>query len=83
MGTTAVHELAAAQDILRVALQAAEGQGARRIIVIALKVGRLHAIDQLRDLFAIVAQGTIAEGAKLEVEAVPGPGLQVASVEIE
>jgi hydrogenase nickel incorporation protein HypA/HybF len=83
MRTTAVHELAAAQDILRVALQAAEGQGARRITVIALKVGRLYATDQLRDLFAIVAQGTIAEGANLEIEAVPGPGLRVASVEIE
>jgi hydrogenase nickel incorporation protein HypA/HybF len=78
-----VHELAAAQDILRVALQAAEGQSARRITVIALKAGRLHATDELRYIFAIVAQGTIAEGAKLEVEAVPGSGLQVASIEIE
>ena len=78
-----MHELAAAQDILRVALQAAKGQGTRRITVIALKVGRLYATDQLRDLFVIVAQGTIAEGARLEVETVPGPGLQVASVEIE
>lgn len=78
-----MHELAAAQDVLRAALQVAEEQGARRITAIALKVGRLYAVEQLQDLIAIVAKGTIAEGARLEVEAVPGSAIQVASIDIE
>jgi hydrogenase nickel incorporation protein HypA/HybF len=78
-----MHELAAAQDVVRAALQAAEKEGARRITAIALKVGRMYAAEQLRDLIAIAAQGTIAEGARLEVEAVPGSAIQVASIDIE
>lgn len=78
-----MHELAAAQDVIRVALQAAEGQGAARITAIAVKVGRSYAVEQLRDLIAMVAQGTIAEGARLDMEAVPGSAIQVASIDIE
>ena len=78
-----MHELAAAQDVLRAALQAAEEQGARRITAIELKVGRAYAVEQLRDLIAIVAKGTIAEGARLDMEPVDGSAIQVASIDIE
>jgi len=78
-----MHELGAAQDVVRAALQAAEGQGARRVTAIALKVGQLYAVEQLLDLIAIAAQGTIAEGATLDVEAVPGSAIQLASIDIE
>ena len=78
-----MHELAAAQDVVRVALEAAGKEGARRITAIALKVGRTYAVEQMEDLIAIAAQGTIAEGARLEVEAVPGSAIQVASIDVE
>ena len=78
-----MHELAAAQDVLRAVLEAAEKEGARRITAIALKVGRAYAVDQMQDLIAIVARGTIAEGARLDLEAVLGSAIQVASIEIE
>jgi Zn finger protein HypA/HybF involved in hydrogenase expression len=78
-----VHELAAAQDIVRAALQVAEEQGARRVTAIALKVGRLYGAEQLQDLIAISAQGTIAEGATVDVEAVPGAEIHLASIDIE
>jgi hydrogenase nickel incorporation protein HypA/HybF len=78
-----MHELAAAQDVVRVAVQAAAEQNAQRITAIALKVGRLYAVENLRDLIAIAAKGTIAEGARLEVEAVPGSAIQVASIDVE
>jgi len=78
-----VHELAAAQDVIRAVLQAAEQQGAQRITDIALKVGSLYSADHLQDLIAIAAQGTIAEGATVDVEAVPGSAIQVASIDIE
>jgi Zn finger protein HypA/HybF involved in hydrogenase expression len=78
-----VHELAAAQDVLRAVLEAAEKEDARRITAIALKVGQTYGVEQMQDLIAIVARGTIAEGARLDVEAVAGSAIQVASIEIE
>jgi hydrogenase nickel incorporation protein HypA/HybF len=78
-----VHELAAAQDALNVAVEAARAQQARRITVISLKVGRLYAIDRIESLITTLARGTIAEGARLEIEPVPGPGLAVESLEVE
>ncbi len=78
-----MHELAAAQDVLKVVLEAAQAQQARRVTVIFLKVGRLYAVDQIEDLVTVLAKGTIAEGARLEIESVPGPGLAVESLEVE
>ena len=78
-----MHELAAAQDVLRAVLTAAGEQNARRVTAIALKVGRGYAVENLRDLIAIVAKETIAEGARLDVEMVPGSAIQVATIDIE
>lgn len=78
-----MHELAAAQDVLKVAIEAAQSQKARRITVIYLKVGRLYAIDRIESLIGDLAKGTIAEGARLEIESVPGPELAVESLEVE
>ena len=78
-----MHELAAAQDVMRAVLAAAEEQGAQRITAIALKIGELYTAENLQDLIAIAAKGTIAEGATVDVEAVPGSAIQVASIDIE
>lgn len=78
-----MHELAAAQDVLKVAIEAAQAQKARRVTAISLKVGRIYAIDRVESLIAALARGTIAEGARLEIESVPGPGLAVESLEVE
>jgi len=68
---------------MRAVLAAAEEQGAQRITAIALKIGELYAAENLRDLIDIAAKGTIAEGATVDVEAVPGAAIQVASIDIE
>jgi len=68
---------------MRAVLAAAEEQGAQRITAIALKIGELYTAENLQDLIAIAAQGTIAEGATVDVEAVPGSAIQVASIDIE
>ena len=78
-----MHELAAAQDVLKVVLEAAQAQQARRVTAISLKVGRLYAVDQIESLIAALAGGTMAEGARLEIESVPGPGVAVDSLEVE
>jgi Zn finger protein HypA/HybF involved in hydrogenase expression len=77
-----VHELAAAQDILKVVLETAEAQQARRVIAIYLKVGQVYGPDRIEDLVAGLAKDTIAEGARLEMESVPGSGLAVESIEV-
>jgi Zn finger protein HypA/HybF involved in hydrogenase expression len=78
-----MHELAAAQDVVKAALAAAEAEGAQRIVAIALKIGSPYGADQMRELIAMEAQGTIAEGARLDIEPVASPDIRVESIEIE
>jgi Zn finger protein HypA/HybF involved in hydrogenase expression len=78
-----MHELAAAQDVVKAVLAAAEAESAQRIVAIALKIGSHHGADQMRELIAMEAKGTIAEGARLDIEPVAGPDIRVESIEIE
>jgi len=78
-----MHELAAAQDVVKAALAAAEAEGAQKIVAIALKIGSLYGADQMRELIAMEAKGTIAEGARLDIEPVAGPDIRVESIEVE
>jgi len=78
-----MHELAAAQDVVKTALSVAEAEGARKIVAIVLKLGALYGVDQMRELIAMEAKGTIAEGARLDIEPVAGPSIQVESIEVE
>jgi len=78
-----MHELAAAQDVVKTALAAAEAESAQRIVAIVLKIGSLYGVDQMRELIAMEAKGTIADGARLDIEPVDGPDIRVESIEIE
>ena len=78
-----MHELAAAQDVVKAALAAAEAEGAKRIVAIVLEIGDLYGVDQMRELIAMEAKGTIAEGARLDIEPVAGPNIRVDSIEVE
>ena len=78
-----MHELAAAQDVVKAALAAAEAEGAQRIVAIALKISSHYGADQMRELIAMEAKGTIAEGTRLDIEPVAGPDIRVESIEIE
>lgn len=65
-----MHEMALAQRILQVALEAAEGQNVQRI---RLQIGRLQMVvpESLQFSFELVAEGTPAAGAALEMEETP------------
>jgi Zn finger protein HypA/HybF involved in hydrogenase expression len=78
-----MHELAAAQDVVKTALAAAEAESAQRIVAIVLKIGSLYGVDQMRELIAMEAKGTIADGARLDIEPVDGPDIRVESIEVE
>ena len=68
-----MHELAIAESVVRIACDHA---GARRVAKVELKVGHLRQVvpDALAFAFELVAQGTVAEGADLEIEEVPAAG---------
>ncbi|HSE71181.1 MAG TPA: hydrogenase maturation nickel metallochaperone HypA [Nocardioidaceae bacterium] len=65
-----MHEYGLAQSILDVVVTRA---GARRVSALQVRAGALQRIDEpTMDLaFAAVARGTVAEGARVELEVVP------------
>jgi len=71
---THLHELAVTQSLLEIALRHAERAGAQRIIRLNLVIGQLTSIadDSVQFYWDIVSQGTVAEGAELHFERVPG-----------
>jgi hydrogenase nickel incorporation protein HypA/HybF len=68
-----MHEVSVMQQALELALEQAGCQGASRIHRIALRVGTLSGVvpEALEFAFDVVSRGTIAEGARLDVERVP------------
>ena len=71
-----MHEMGVAQNILDIALKAANQEGATKISRINLLAGELRGIVpmQLSFCFSIVAKDSIASGAYLNVEEVPVSG---------
>ena len=67
-----MHEVGLMQSALDLALEAAAKAGASRIHLVALRIGPLAGVEAeaLAFAFDVVTQGTAAEGARLEVEAV-------------
>jgi hydrogenase nickel incorporation protein HypA/HybF len=65
-----VHELSLSSAIVNTVVKHAEG---RCVSVVYLRVGRLRQVvpDSLEFYFEFVARGTVCEGARLELEAVP------------
>jgi hydrogenase nickel incorporation protein HypA/HybF len=68
-----MHELAVMESVVAAV---AERVGAGRVKVVRLEVGRLSAVvpEALRFCFDICAQGTVLEGASLEMALIPGRG---------
>jgi hydrogenase nickel incorporation protein HypA/HybF len=67
-----VHEVSLMQDTVIIATRQAREAGAQRIHRVAIKVGALSGAvpETLEFAFEIVAKGTIAEGATLDIERV-------------
>jgi hydrogenase nickel incorporation protein HypA/HybF len=65
-----MHELSIADAVVTIACDHADG---RRVACVELKVGHLRQVvpSALEFAFELVANGTLAEGAELEIEEVP------------
>ena len=68
-----MHEISVMQSTIEIAIEHAQARSAEKIHRIHMRVGALAGvvIDALEFAFPIVAQGTMAEGATLEIEFVP------------
>jgi hydrogenase nickel incorporation protein HypA/HybF len=69
-----MHELSIAESVLRIVDGHARG---RQVTKVTLRVGHLRQVvpSALDFAFELVAQGTVAEGAALEIEEVPLRGV--------
>lgn len=68
-----MHELPITENLLKLALQYANGANAKRITNLYLVIGDLSSVvdDSVEFYWAIVSKGTIAEDSKLHFERVP------------
>lgn len=77
-----MHELSLTREIVSIACEAAAGQ---RVHTITLDIGQLACVspDALEFCFDAVAQGTLAEGARLLIRRTDGDECHVVTLEIE
>jgi hydrogenase nickel incorporation protein HypA/HybF len=69
-----MHEMALAESMLEIVESTARKAGADRVTNVRLAIGALSHVapDALRFCFDVVTRGSIAEGASLDIEDVPG-----------
>ena len=68
-----MHEMAIAEGILDIALEYAKREDAKKVSEIGLLLGEMSGVvvESLEFGFEMLAQGTLAEGAKLSIKNVP------------
>jgi hydrogenase nickel incorporation protein HypA/HybF len=79
-----MHELSIAITLVELAADAARSLGAARVnkLFVRLGTGAGVTAEALRFSFDLAAEGTIVQGARLELERVDGPNLQLSAMEI-
>jgi hydrogenase nickel incorporation protein HypA/HybF len=68
-----MHEVSLMRNLLAVVERAADGEGARPVRSIHLRIGEMAGVsaDALLFAFDVLSRGTVAEGGTLEYEIVP------------
>jgi len=71
-----MHELSLAASMLGIVEQTARREGFARVASIRLAIGRLSCVmpEALRFCFESVTRGTVAEGARLDIDEIEGVG---------
>jgi len=66
-----MHELGIARNIVTIVTEKAQGEEVRQVTI---AIGKLSAVlpEAIRFCFDIVSQGTVVEGAELEIIEIPG-----------
>ena len=68
-----MHEVSLMEEAVRLAVQTAQAAGGEQILKLRLRIGTLSGVvpEAMRFAFDIVCRETIAQGATLEIDAVP------------
>ncbi|MCZ4305651.1 hydrogenase maturation nickel metallochaperone HypA [Zoogloeaceae bacterium G21618-S1] len=71
-----MHEMSLAEGIRGIVEDAAIAQGFTKVNAVVLEVGALSSveIEALRFCFEVVMKGTVAEGARMDVDTIAGTG---------
>lgn len=71
-----MHEMSLAEGVLQIIEDHRRTHGFARVTAVYLEIGQLAGVETeaLRFAFDIVTRGSIAEGARLEIDALPGQG---------
>lgn len=71
-----MHEMSLAEGIRQIVEDAGRAQGFRQVKTVVLEIGQLAAVEpeSLRFCFDVVMKDSIAEGATLQIDSVPGAG---------
>jgi len=71
-----MHEMSLAEGIRQIVEETAQAQDFSRVNAVVIEVGQLSSVElaSLKFCFEVVMRGTVADGARLEVETVPGTG---------
>jgi hydrogenase nickel incorporation protein HypA/HybF len=77
-----MHELALTREIVTIVCEAAQD---RRVCNVTLEIGRRTCVapEAIEFCFRAVAQGTLAEGARLDIRRTDGDECHVATMEVE
>lgn len=77
-----MHELAITCEIVAIVCKAAQDQ---RVHKVTLEIGKLSCVmpEAIEFCFEVVAQGTLAQGARLDIHRTDGDELKVTTMEIE
>ena len=69
-----MHEMALCESVLQIVEQTARRHGATRVKAVRLEIGQLSHVDPdaMRFSFDVVTRQSLAHGATLEIEHVPG-----------
>lgn len=68
-----MHEISIMTEAVRMAVEAAQAAGSQRITSLRLQIGTLSGAvpEAMNFAWEVVTEGTIAAGARLEIESVP------------
>ncbi len=71
-----MHEMSLAEGVLQIIEETARREGARRVRQVVLEIGRLSSVEPsaLAFCFDAVTRGSVAEGAELVIDEIPGSG---------
>ena len=71
-----MHEMSLTEGVVEILAEEARRQGFARVKTVWLEIGALSGVEleSMEFCFDVVARGTLAEGAKLEIIRTPGQG---------